>query len=190
MDQSDLAARLERVEAHLAIQQLACRYAVAVDQRDLDTWVSLFVEDIDLRRYGVGREALRAWIDPMLRRFYRSMHRICGHVIEIVDREHATGKVYCQAEHEIGGKWVVMPICYSDTYERRDGEWFFAFRKEEHWYAADVLQRPGEPDLNGWPAGMPSTPPSLPQTRPSWAKFWAASSAEHIATLTAFPVTT
>ena len=189
MVQPDFADRLERVEAQFAIQQLAARYAVAVDQRDLDTWVSLFVEDIDLRKFGVGRDALRAWIDPMLRRFYRSMHRICGHVIEMVDRDHATGMVYCQAEHEVGGKWVVMPICYSDRYERRAGKWFFAFRKEEHWYSADVLQRPGEPDLNGWPAEMPSMPATLPQSRSSWGKFWESSTAEHIATLTAFPVT-
>jgi len=189
MIQSDVADRLEQIEAQLAIQQLAARYAMAVDQRDLDAWVTLFVEDIDLRKFGIGREALRAWIDPVLRRFYRSMHRICGHVIDMVDRDHATGKVYCQAEHEVGGKWVVMPICYSDKYERRDGVWFFAFRKEEHWYSADVLQRPGEPDLNGWPAEMPSMPPSLPQSRSSWGKFWESSTAEHIATLTAFPVT-
>ena len=80
--QRTLAARLERVEAHLAIQQLAIRYAMAVDARDLDAWVGCFRPDVDMGRHGTGREALRRYIDPMVRRFYRSVHQICGHRIE------------------------------------------------------------------------------------------------------------
>ena len=62
-------------------------------------------------------------IDPQVRTFYRSIHQICGHQVDFVDDDHATGKVYCRAEHEDRGRWVVMAICYFDEYERRDGRW-------------------------------------------------------------------
>ena len=149
--QRTLAARLERVEAHLAIQQLAIRYAMAVDARDLDAWVGCFRPDVDMGRHGTGREALRCYIDPMVRRFYRSVHQICGHRIELAEdpdratgpadratgpadratgpADRATGAVYCRAEHEVGQEWIVMAICYFDEYARVDGEWFFSRRR-------------------------------------------------------------
>ena len=43
--------RLDRVESQLAIGQLPIRYAMAVDGRDVDTWLGLFVPDVQ-----VGRE--------------------------------------------------------------------------------------------------------------------------------------
>ena len=39
--------------AHEEIRQLASRYAIALDSRDLDTLVNLFVDDVQ-----VGRKAL------------------------------------------------------------------------------------------------------------------------------------
>jgi hypothetical protein len=119
MSDVTLLERIDRIESHLAIQQLPPRYALAVDARDLDAWVNLFIEDVDCGRHGKGRDALKRWIDPQLRGFYRSHHQICGHIIDFIDAEHATGKVYCRAEHEDRGKWIVMLICYFDTYERR-----------------------------------------------------------------------
>src|SRR5437588_10000789 len=89
--------RLERIESQLAIQQLPIRYALAVDSRDVDTWVNLFVPDVDMGRRGRGRDVLRRYIEPQLHQFYRSMHQICGHRVELVDRDTARGAVYCRA---------------------------------------------------------------------------------------------
>ena len=111
MSHLGLAERVERIEAHLAIQQLAIRYAMAVDARDMDAWVGCFRPDVDMGRHGTGREALRRYIDPMVRRFYRSVHQICGHRIELTTKDTATGAVYCRAEHEVGDEWIVMTIC-------------------------------------------------------------------------------
>ena len=110
-----LAERVERIEAHLAIQQLAIqqlaiRYAMAVDARDMEAWVRCFRPDVDMGRHGTGREALRRYIDPMVRRFCRSVHQICGHRIELSTRDTATGAIYCRAEHEAGQEWIVMAI--------------------------------------------------------------------------------
>jgi hypothetical protein len=168
--------RLARVEAQLAIGQLPIRYALAVDQRDLDAWVSLFVPDVDMGRHGRGRAVLRDWIAPSVATFYRSVHQICGHRIVLGpegpsgESETATGHVYCRAEHEVGERWIVMAIRYDDTYHRVDGEWFFARRQERHWYAADVNEHPSQVDFDGWHS--PKVPPTLPGPESSWAEFW------------------
>lgn len=168
-----LLRRIDRIESQLAIQQLAARYALAIDSRDIDAWLSLFVEDVDCGRHGWGREALRKWIDPAVRTFYRSHHQVCGHVIDFIDDDHATGKVYCRAEHEARGKWIVMAICYFDRYERRDGRWYFVSRDEQHWYSTDILERPQGPNFQRWDA-WPRNKPRLPHSFPTWKAFWEA----------------
>ncbi|WP_433632592.1 nuclear transport factor 2 family protein [Nocardia sp. CA-120079] len=180
MDRSSLERRLELAEARWEIGQLPIRYALAVDQRDIDTWVSLFVPDVRLGRHGTGREALRGFIEPQLRWFYRSIHLICGHRIEI-GPDHgdggpitATGQVYCRAEHEVDDRWVVMAIRYDDRYRRDGGQWLFEQRVERHWYAADLLERPQQAGFDSWQVGPP---PALPGHDPAWAAFWPANHA-------------
>jgi len=183
----NLAARIDRIESHLAIQQLPIRYALAVDGRDIEAWINLFVADVNCGRYGTGREALKSFIAPSLTRFYRSQHQICGHRVEFDDADHAHGAVYCRAEHEDGDKWIVMAICYFDTYERRDGEWFFVRRKEKHWYAADIAEHPRGPSWDGW-LNPQERPAHLPGDFPTWAGFWREAGEAETARRSRFPV--
>ena len=180
----DLAARIDRLESLAEIQQLPIRYALAVDGRDLNAWANLFVVDVSCGNQGSGREVLRSIIEPQLRTFYRSIHQICGHRVEFDDANHARGVVYCRAEHEDAGKWIVMAIAYFDTYERRDGEWLFVRRREKHWYAADWEERPAAP-FAGWPAH--DQLPLLPQDFASWSDFWASETGAGLARLTKWP---
>ena len=169
---TDLLRRLDRLESHLEIQQLPIRYALAVDGRDVDAWVRLFVPDVDLGRRGRGRAALREFIDPQLRWFRRSIHQICGHRVELGDDpDLASGAVYCRAEHEVGDRWIVMAICYFDDYQRVEGEWLFRRRRERHWYAADVTERPQAVGFDSW--GTSPEAPWLPEGFPTWARFWS-----------------
>jgi len=168
---SALTARLERAESLLAIGQLPSRYAMALDARDVDALVSLFVEDVKAGKNRRGRPALRAWYDVVLRRFYRSVHLVCGHQIDLIDADHATGSVYCRAEHEDGSGWFVITMRYDDTYERRDGAWYFVRRREHPWYSVDVTERPG-PDFLRWPPDVELREP-MPHRMPSWRAFWA-----------------
>lgn len=177
-----LAARIDRIESVQAIQQLPVRYALAVDGRDVGAWVALFIEDVHCGRQGRGRDVLRAIISRELRRFYRSVHQICGHRVDFTDPDHATGAVYCRAEHEAAGKWIVMAIVYFDEYERRDGCWYFVRRREKHWYSADWQERPAAP-FNGWPGH--DLPPSLPGDFAGWVDFWAGA---EVTALTEAPV--
>jgi ketosteroid isomerase-like protein len=148
--QQDLEARVERLEALHEIRQLAYRYALAVDSRDLDALVGLFVEDVRAGQSAVGRSALRGSFDRMLRGVGVTILNVGNHVIDLADRDHASGVVYCRGEIEVDGSWVVQAIQYRDTYERRQGRWFFVGRRHLLWYGADMLQRPiGLPPANG-----------------------------------------
>lgn len=186
MTSDHLSARIDRLESIEAIRQLAARYALAIDSRDIDAWLSLFVDDVDCGSRGTGREALRTFIEPALRCFYRSVHLVGGHCIEFEDANRATGTVYCRAEHEVGDEWVVMAIAYFDTYERRDGAWFFARRHEQHWYCAEQLERPGQP-FRSW-AGFADRPARLPEFFASWHGFWESVPAARLAEITRAPV--
>jgi len=179
----DWLGRLNRVESILQIQQLAVRYALAVDRRDIESWLQLFVEDVDCGRFGIGREALRGFIVPTLSNFYRSIHFVCGHQIDFEQPDRARGHVYCRAEHEDGEKWVIMAICYEDRYERRNGQWYFVRRRERHWYAADVLERPMASELCVWPLAG-GVPPSLPDTFNTWGPFWNALDPQKVGSVT------
>lgn len=167
---SALSQRMQRIEDTLEIQQLAVRYAMAVDDRDVDAWLELFVPDVNVGRRGVGRESLREFIVPQLRNFYRSIHQIVGHRIDLHSDERATGAVYCRAEHEVGDRWIVIPIRYDDEYQKIDGKWYFRQRKDKHWYEADLVERPQHVAFNGWP-DAPSRP-RLPEPSRNWTTFW------------------
>lgn len=165
--------RLDAVESRLAIGQLPIRYAMAVDGRDVDAWVRLFVPDVRVGRNATGHAALREFIEPLLRSFRRSIHQIVGHRVDLdpEDPHHASGATYCRAEHEVEDRWIVMAICYFDDYRRVDSEWLFERRRERHWYAADVNERPQSVGFDSWHDG---DPPALPDAFPAWAGFWDA----------------
>ena len=178
--------RLSRVEAQLAIQQLAIRYAIAVDSRDLDLMAAQWLPDVNFGRRGWGPEAVKAYFDPILRVFYRTMHMIVGHRIDLIDAEHATGVVYCRAVHESGRDWIVQAIVYSDEYQRVDGNWYFATRRHHHWYSTDIEERPKAPTFENWPA-LQGSLPDLPHMWPTWQSFWSKSDPAEVAKLTDAP---
>jgi hypothetical protein len=169
----DLAAQVDRLLSYEAIHQLAYRYAVATDSRDLDTLVGLFIDDVQVGRNDRGRAALKGFLDHSLREIGVSILQVTNHVIDFDDADHAHGVVYCRGEIEAGEEWVIQAICYLDTYERRESTWYFVRRKHLLFYGADVLQRPLGLPLANWPehhAGKGT----LPEAWETWEAFWAA----------------
>ena len=156
--------------AHEEIRQLASRYAVALDARDLDTLVSLFVDDVRVGRDQVGHETLRASFTEQLRDLGVTILSVGNHVIDFLDEEHATGIVSCRGEIEMGEEWVVQAIQYHDTYERRDGRWRFVRRRHLLFYGADMLQRPIGLPLAHWPASATGKG-ELPEVLQTWRDF-------------------
>jgi len=169
----ELAQRIERLEARDEIRMLAHRYALAVDTKNLDALMSLFVEDVQVGKNARGRDALRQWYTPVLAKFRSSIHQVSNHIIELKDAHNASGVVYCRDELEQDdGQWHVGVIQYWDDYQRQDGRWLFRRRKLHRWYLVDALTRPGRHITTDERAGMPQ--PWLPDAWPSWGQFWEA----------------
>lgn len=140
--------------AHEEIRQLASRYAVFMDSRDLDALVTLFVPDVRVANGEVGRDALRGSFEEQLRALHRSILVVGNHVIDVVDADNATGVVSCRGEIEpvdTPDQWIVQQIQYHDTYRRVDGHWLFVKRKHMLWYGSDMLSRPINLDDAHWP---------------------------------------
>lgn len=107
----DLARRVDRIESLDAIRQLASKYSLAIDVRDLDALVALYVPQVKVGRGAQGRGALRDVFERVLRGFTTSSHQVQNHVIEFDDADHAQGLVTCRCEHEVataaGPQWVI-----------------------------------------------------------------------------------
>ena len=161
---------------------------MAVDARDIDAYLECFIEDVDCGRRGKGREAFRPFVEAAVRNFYRSIHHVAGHVIDTLDGDHATGRVYGWCEHEIGEQWIVQANVYFDTYERRDGRWYFVKRDEDFFYSADLMERPQDAGFERWPGLVPRHGFSMMLDRyESWKAFWEDTPSEVIETLTSLP---
>ena len=171
--ESDLAARIDRLESLDAIRQLPAKYALALDMRDMDAMVSLFPDDVRVGKDASGRLALRAYMDRTLRSpFTGTSHHIGGHVIEFDDPDHAHGVVYSKNEHETGDEWVIMQMMYVDDYVRQGGRWFFARRLPLYWYATDLNKPPVGANKMRWP-GTDWAEGNFHKLFPSYAEFWA-----------------
>ena len=177
MADTELLARIDRLESLDEIRQLAARYSLSLDMRDLDAHVNLFAADIRVSRELSGRAALKRWLDDTLRQqFTGTSHHIGNHVIEFDDPDHAHGVVYSKNEHETpceNGKteWVIMQMIYWDNYQRMDGRWLFRRRLPCYWYATDLNKPPVGENKMRWPDREPYEG-AYHELFPSWKEFW------------------
>lgn len=149
------------------IRQLASRYAVTMNHRDLDGLVALFVDDVRVGREASGHAALRADFERQLRPLGRSILQVSNQVIDVHDHDHASGIVTTRAELELDGAWVIQLIEYHDTYACRDGHWLFVRRKHRLWYGAPFDTSPiGLPPAQ-WPASAVGSG-DLPDALDTW----------------------
>jgi ketosteroid isomerase-like protein len=157
--------------AHEQIRQLASRYALAIDTRDIDTLVSLFVEDVQVGRDRFGRDALREIWERELRAIGVSFLNVGTHVIDLVDDDHATGIVYCKGEIQDGDRWIHQAIVYRDTYTRRDGAWYFVRRIHELVYGVEAWTNPLHQPPANWPERHDGRG-TVPESFATWRAFW------------------
>jgi uncharacterized protein (TIGR02246 family) len=168
-----LEARIDRLESLDAIRQLAAKYSLALDMRDMDAMVNLFEENVRVGKDASGRKVLRAYMDGTLRSpFTGTSHHIGGHIIEFDDPDHAHGICYSKNEHETGDEWVIMQMMYADNYVRVDGRWYFARRLPLYWYATDLNKPPIGENKMRWP-GTDWVEGNFDKLFPSFAEFWA-----------------
>ena len=167
---------VERLVASDAIRQLAVRYAVYLDARDLDALVSLYPEDVRAMSGRTGRKALREDFDRSLRTVGITFLHVGNHMIDFVDDEQATGVVYCRAELQDGGpdgdQLIIQTIQYHDSYARIDDTWLFTRRRHLLVYGAMRDENPLTLAPANWPqsaTGMGTVPHDLE----TWKEFWS-----------------
>ena len=169
--EEDERALLDWLASTEAIRQLVARYALATDSRDLDMLVGLFVDDVLVGADERGRVALRAFFDRSLRDVGVTILYVGNHVTDFDDPDHAHGVVYCRGEIQVDDRWIVQAIQYRDTYERRDGAWYFVRRRHLLWYGAELGESPvGLPPAN-WPEHHTGKG-ELPDAWDTWRDFW------------------
>jgi uncharacterized protein (TIGR02246 family) len=168
-----IESRLDRLESLDAIRQLAAKYALALDMRDMDAMVNLFDANVRVGKDASGRAALRAYMDQTLRSpFTGTSHHVGGHIIEFDDPDHAHGICYSKNEHETGDEWVIMQMMYADDYVREGGRWYFARRLPLYWYATDLNKPPIGDRKMRWP-DTDWVEGNFHNLFPSFAEYWA-----------------
>ncbi|MCD9625433.1 nuclear transport factor 2 family protein [Rhabdothermincola salaria] len=170
----DPEALVRALWAHDQIRALASRYAVAIDARDIEGLVALFVDDVQVGRRRTGREALAESFRASLGAIGPSMLHVTSQVVDLVDADHATGSVYCLADVVEDHRMIRQAILYRDTYERRDGRWFFVRRIHELFYGVPRDENPLDQSPANWPERSWGRG-TVPESWPSWGRFWAGS---------------
>jgi hypothetical protein len=166
------AERLDRLESMAEIRQLPLRYALAVDTRNLDDLVELFLPDVRLGKGLAGRPALRAWFAQALSEARTTIHFVGNHTLEFETADLANGVVYCRDELERPTDWGVGYIQYWDRYVRRDGIWCFEKRGFNRWYMVDALARPSYGAGFAEAGAVVPGAKVLPEAWESWGRYW------------------
>jgi ketosteroid isomerase-like protein len=163
---------LDRLLAYEEIRQLAARYALAMDSRDFECLAGLFVEDYRHWDGRTGRAPLREEFDRIFGATpgWVGFTQVGGHVINLLDADHAHGTLHCSAELGDRGHWVRQKIVYEDVYERRDGTWYFVSREHHLFYGADAGDRPLDQQPAEWPKNIVGVG-TAPGVWPTWRSF-------------------
>ena len=162
---------LDRLIAHDEIRQLVSRYAVAVDARDLDTLVSLFVPEVRVGRSRRGHDALREDFERSLGAVGVTILQVGTQVVDLVDADHARGTVYCSGQVEDGDRWIHQAIVYHDTYARHEGRWRFVRRVHELFHGVAAPAHPRRQHPANWPEHADGVG-TAPESFDTWHTFW------------------
>jgi ketosteroid isomerase-like protein len=126
----------------IELNQLAYRYAAAVDACDVDAFLAVFTPGARLRSYHpdaeepfadlTGHARLASIPITMREMFRRTAHSMTNHLVEAAG-DTAAGTSLCTARH-LGidphdTEVLVVVIRYVDRYERFGGEWRIADRR-------------------------------------------------------------
>ena len=160
---------LDQLLAYEQIRQLVNRYALAVNMRDLDSLVELFVADVKSAGGHIGREALKAMFSTHLSAAEVDVLEVTTQVINLIDAEHASGTVYSRCEMGTRNRWARQSIAYEDRYEQRAGTWFFVNRNHLLFYGLDVAERPLDQPPANWPENVLGRG-SVPYDWPTWQR--------------------
>jgi len=129
-DIRDVIARLERIEAELALRRLAQQYCVAADHRDLELWRAVWTPDAVWEtspdRVFSGIDAICAAVRQQWQAFPIMQHGTVNHMVDV---DAATGRSDVIVHVQLGDTtWINGGGTYLDQYRRHDGSWRIARR--------------------------------------------------------------
>jgi len=140
-------ARLRRLEDRFAIQDLVAAYCNAIDERDLDRFLSLFTDEaVQRHRDGVmrvdGKAALETYYRQRFAGYGYTYHYPHASTVSFESDDDATGVVTGHAEMSVDGELVLAAIRYTDRYRRTSGGWRFAERELAFGYYMKLSELP------------------------------------------------
>ena len=145
---------IDRAVARDEIRQLAYRYAAAIEKRDVEAMVGLFVPHARFGTYGEGPDALRRLMLESMAGSVFAVILVANHLIEFDGRDRAAGEVWahCNAQTERDG-FIEQLIKYEDRYVRHEGHWLFLHRRHRLWYGV-ARESPLRQEAADWPTGQ------------------------------------
>lgn len=140
-----LEARLQRIEDRQSLWDLAARYCVAVDDRDIDGILACFARDgsmghADGATEGQGSEGLREYYESKLVHFGHCYHYPHSQLIDFTSSDTAEGIVSAHAEMVIDGESILAAMRYYDSYVREAGGWRFRQRRIKFFYTMPIAE--------------------------------------------------
>lgn len=124
------------------IAQLVARYALAVDDHDMEALAELYAPDAEF--VGIsdtprGRTEIVRYVQESLTGYDGvSVHTPHSNVVDFADGDTAYGVVPCHVEFAQGGVQMILAVRYYDRYIRHDGRWRFGSRRLEVRYTSPV----------------------------------------------------
>jgi SnoaL-like protein len=126
----------------IALNQLAYRYAAAVDACDVEAFLAVFAPEGRLRSFHpdarepfadlTGHEQLAAVPNTMRGLYRRTTHMMTNHLVD-VRGDVANGQILCTARHLSADSndqtSINVIIRYIDRYVRREDAWFILDRE-------------------------------------------------------------
>jgi uncharacterized protein (TIGR02246 family) len=175
LDDRSVETRLRRLEDRAELRELVARYAVAIDDRDIEAITALFTPDGTFRSQdGVmnarGREAVVEQFRGRFKSLTVSYHFSHDQILSFSsDPDSATGLVTAHAEVWRNGRALIAALRYADSYRRHQGQWCFADRLLSFLYYLPVDEyAQGLGDRLRMRAYGDRRPADFPESLPSW----------------------
>lgn len=133
---------LQETSDRAEIEQLLVRYCHAIDQRDWDTYRSVYTDDavIDDIGAGLGRtvDEMVEFLDQALQHVVQIQHAISTSLVEI-DGHTARAHIVCHSPVviDLGDDQTrvrFQAVCYADELKRTTDGWRITKRAEQSWF--------------------------------------------------------
>jgi hypothetical protein len=131
---SELSTDLQGLVARQALWDLACRYAMALDDWDEGTLADMFTADAEFEGIGgrraTGRTRVLEYLLDRPAGYRDRVHTPTSQLFSEVSTSRAEGTVNSFAAHiREGTSGDLLALRYDDVYVSESGQWRFARRK-------------------------------------------------------------